>query len=220
MLKLVIFDMDGLMFDTEAVTLNAYLDVLEQMGYEPSREQYLTYLGLNRPAIIAGYRKSFGEDAPVEEMYDAVGARKMELLRTKGMPVKPGLSYLLDYIEEKGIDKVIASGSEADVIEENLRNAGMAHRFSHFVSTRQIPRGKPFPDVFLAICEQMGVKPCEALVFEDSENGVRAALAAGIPVINVPDMIPIAEEYQTQCLAVLKTLDLAVPFIEERLQEQ
>ena len=219
MIKLVIFDMDGLMFDTERASYRAYMETASKWGYSPTKEQFLQFLGWNAKTIQAKYYEIFGKDADVPELYRQIGERKIEILRTEGMPVKKGLFSLLDVLDKKGIKKAVASGSEIEGIERNIADAGLSGRFDLLMTTDWVKRGKPYPDVFLAICEKLGVKTSETLVLEDAQSGVRAALAAGIRVINIPDMLPIPEDLAAQCVAVEESLEDVVPYIEAHAQE-
>ena len=214
MIKLVIFDMDGLMFDTERATYRAYMEKAAEWGYEPTKEQYLQFLGLNAQAIQAKYYDFFDKDIDAPELYRQVGERKVEILRTEGMPIKKGLFEILDVLDKKGIRKAVASGCEFEGIERNLADAGLTGRFDLLMTTEWVERGKPYPDVFLAICEKLNVVTSEALVLEDAQSGVRAALAAGIRVINVPDMLPIPEDLAAQCVSVKESLLDVIPYIE------
>lgn len=218
MIKLVIFDMDGLMFDTERATYRAFLERAAAWGYEPTKEQYLQLLGLNAKAIQEKYYEFFDEDIDAPELYRQVGERKLEILQTEGMPVKEGLFALLDVLDEEGIKKAVASGCEFEGIERNIAAAGLTGRFDLLMTTDWVKRGKPYPDVFLAICDKLGVDPSETLVFEDAQNGVRAALAGGMRVINIPDMLPLPDELAAQCVSVEKTLDRAIPYIRAHVK--
>lgn len=215
MVKLVIFDMDGLMFDTENVTYRAFCEVVEALGYSPEKNQYVQLLGLNSNDIYKKYKQFYGEDVNAAQMYKKVGDRKMEILREEGIPVKKGLAGLLDAIEERDIKKAVASGSDRKVIEKNILDAGFEGRFDFLLSTKEAGRGKPFPDVFLKICNHFKVDPRETIVLEDSANGVEAALAGNIPVIQIPDMIALPEKLQSKCLAIADSLEDVAPYLDE-----
>ena len=148
-------------------------------------------------------------------IYRACGDRKMEILETEGVPVKKGLSRLLDEIDRLGIKKAVASSSDLQVIKDNVDRAGFGGRFDLLMSSAsaRIQRGKPYPDLFLAVCREFAVKPGEALVLEDSVNGVEAAIAGGIPVIQVPDFVQLPESLKKQCLSVVDSLDQVIPFL-------
>ena len=221
MIKLVIFDMDGLMFDTERATCRAFMERAAAWGYQPTTEQYLQLLGLNAQAIQEKYFEFFGDkDIDAPELYRQVGERKLEILQTEGMPVKKGLFELLDVLDELGVKKAVASGSGFESIERNIADAGLTGRFDFLMTTEWVKRGKPYPDVFLAICDKLAVAPEETLVLEDAQNGVRAALAGGIRVINVPDMLPLSDELAAQCVSVEESLADVIPYIRKEVSGQ
>lgn len=215
MIQLIIFDMDGLMFDTEAATCRAFLEVGTEWGLHPRKEQFIELLGLNSKDIIKKYHDYFGKDVDAESLYRQVGDRKMKTLEKEGIPIKKGLMELLKAIDKAGIKKAVASSSNQDVIEKNIRDAGLEGRFDYILSAKKVKRGKPFPDVFLEICQKLQADPEQTLVFEDSANGVAAALAGNLPVINVPDMVRIPPELARQCAAVVDSLEEAIPYLKQ-----
>ena len=211
MRKLIIFDMDGLMFNTESVAARAYMEMGTARGLPVTMERYRRVIGLDARAIQARYREDFGDAVDPAGFYREVGSRIAEITRTEGLPVKKGLFELLDAVEQRGIPKVVASSSDLPIIHSNLRHAGIQDRFDMVISADAFERGKPSPDIFLACCERMGTRPEEALVLEDAPSGIRAALAAGIPVIAVPDILPVPEELSRSCLAVVTDLTEVIP---------
>jgi len=118
-----------------------------------------------------------------------------------------------EVVREKGLQTAVASGSDTDVIKEYLDRTGLNEYFDMVLSSKDVKRGKPFPDVFLEICKAFDVKPEETLVLEDSANGVQAALAGNLPVINIPDLLPIPKEQQEKCVAVVENLKEVIPYI-------
>ena len=214
MLKLVIFDMDGLMFDTEQVNYRAFTEIVREEGYEPTFEQFTGFLGLNARDIQKKYRIYYGESVDAEGIYKKVGQRAKQIIREEGVPEKKGLRELLEAVREKNLLTAVASGSDTEVIKEYLERTGLAPYFDVVLSSKEVKRGKPYPDIFLEICQQLNVKAEETLVLEDSTNGVQAALAGEIPVINVPDLLPIPEEQQRECIAVVSDLTQVIPFVE------
>lgn len=205
-IELVIFDMDGLMFDTENVTFRAYMEIGKERGLVTNRQQYVQILGLKREDIENVYRGFFGKDFDAVQFYHDVAQRKLDILSREGIPVKSGLRELLEDLEERNIKRVVASGSATDTIQGCLAQSGLIEKFDMILSSQSVKRGKPAPDVFLEVCKRMEVEPGQALVLEDSINGIQAALAGGIKVIAIPDMIPIPPELQKQCYDVVKTL--------------
>lgn len=213
MLKLVIFDMDGLMFDTEAVMCRAFLEVTKENGFPGTKDQFMSLLGLNGPDIQKKYREYYGEDINAEALYRMCGERKMKILDAEGIPVKKGLYELLDEIDRLGLKKAVASSSDRQMIIDNLKSAGIADRFDLILSSRGLKRGKPFPDIFLTVCRQLDIRPEEALVLEDSANGVEAAAAGGIAVIQIPDFSELSDELKGKCLAIRDSLEQVIPLI-------
>lgn len=214
MLKLVIFDMDGLMFDTEQVNYRAFTEIVNQEGYHPTFEQYTGFLGMNAKDIQKKYRMYYGKDVDAEGIYKKVGQRAKQIICEEGVPEKEGLRELIKVVKEKGLLTAVASGSDTEVIKEYLEKTGLASYFDIILSSKEVKRGKPYPDIFLEICQRLNIKTEEALVLEDSANGVQAALAGNLPVINVPDLIPIPEEQQEKCMAVVENLNKVIYYIK------
>lgn len=214
MLKLVIFDMDGLMFATEQVNYRAFTEIVKEEGYIPTFEQFIGFLGMNAKDIQKKYYMYYGEDVDAEGIYKKVGARSKQIIREEGVPEKEGLRELLNVVREKEIHTAVASGSDTEIIKEYLERTGLTGYFDMVLSSKDVKRGKPFPDVFLEICNRFDVKVQETLVLEDSANGVQAAIAGELPVINVPDMLPIPEEQQRKCVAVVEDLIQVIPYIK------
>ena len=220
MLKLAVFDMDGLMFDTEGVTARAYVEMGQIRNVPTTRDQFLGYLGMNADDIKKVYYELFGKDFDADGFYRAVGDHRSNILAREGVPVKKGLAELTDALDALGIPMVVASGSEEDVIRRNLEMTGFAGRFKETVCTRSVGRGKPFPDVYLYICEKWNVKPEETLVLEDSENGIRAGLAAGTKVIAVPDLVPVDEKLAAACYALVPDLEKVRELLPALMEEK
>ncbi len=214
MLKLVIFDMDGLMFATEQVNYRAFTEIVKEEGYEPTFEQFTGFLGMNARDIQKKYYSYYGENVDAEGIYKKVGQRAKQIIREEGVPEKAGLRELLEVVREKELLTAVASGSDTEVIKEYLERTGLTSYFDIVLSSKEVKRGKPYPDIFLEICQRLNVKAEETLVLEDSANGVQAALAGNLPVINVPDLLPISEEQQEKCVAVVGDLNKVIDYIK------
>ena len=214
MLKLVIFDMDGLMFATEQVNYRAFTEIVKEEGYEPTFEQFTGFLGMNARDIQKKYYSYYGENVDAEGIYKKVGQRAKQIIREEGVPEKAGLRELLEVVREKELLTAVASGSDTEVIKEYLERTGLTSYFDIVLSSKEVKRGKPYPDIFLEICQRLNVKAEETLVLEDSANGVQAALAGNLPVINVPDLLPISEEQQEKCVAVVGDLNKVIKYIK------
>lgn len=186
-LSKVIFDMDGLIFDTEDLFMREQAKVVKEYGYELTREMYVKTLGLTGMALSEMLKSLFGEDYPEKEVTSRVRKRLSEIAESEGLPVKPGIRELLEFLREKEIECVIASSTHTKYIIGYLAAVGLEGYFSAITGGECAKRSKPAPDIFL---KALGDTPkAEALVLEDSENGIKAAYAAGIAVICIPDMV-------------------------------
>lgn len=191
--KLVIFDMDGLMFDSERVAFDALRRLFNEMGSDIDHEEYLTLIGRSNADFFDYYEKKFpGHD------HATVDSRALELIsvsyRENGVPLKDGLFELLDYLDQNGIKKAVATSSSRSIATEALQIAGVYERFDGFIFGDSVTHSKPNPEIFELICDSLTDSRADALILEDSRNGILAAQAAGIPVIMVPDLIPPTEE--------------------------
>jgi HAD superfamily hydrolase (TIGR01509 family) len=191
----VIFDMDGLMFDTERIAQNIWEQVAEQFGYQAPHKAFLGVIGKARPDVEIYTRQIFGDNFP----FDGVYQRKQQLMREHlaqhGAPPKPGLIELMDWLEKKRIVKALASSSPCMVILDHLKQAGIRPaRFCAIVGGDEVERGKPAPDIFLLAAAKLSVSPDECIVLEDSIAGILAAHKAGMMPLMVPDLIPPTEE--------------------------
>ena len=204
-IQAVIFDVDGLMFDTEQVGFASWTHAQEVTGYALSEEMVHRTVGRTMDAIEAMFREELS-DAPVQAILDASNEKYQQLLEAGAYAIKPGLVELLAYVEGKGLPRILATSARRSNTERKLRAKGMAGRFEHIVTSDDIVHGKPAPDIFLKACEVLGVAPEGALVLEDSNPGVRAAAAAGCPCIMVPDVLDPEVDTRASALAVMQNL--------------
>ncbi len=214
--KLVIFDMDGLMFDTENLFFRYYQEEAGKLGYELTRDFYLKTVGANATSVKRITRELLGEDFPREEASRRAHGRIGELLQTQQIPVKKGLYRLLEYLKKQGILCTVASSSAEETIRKYLKSAGIEGFFACLVNGNEVERSKPEPDIFLKACEFCGVKPEEALVLEDSQNGILAGWRAGIPVVCVPDMKVPESDYAAKTSLICQDLDEVLSLCQER----
>lgn len=205
-IKLAIFDMDGLMFDSENLLYQFYQEIAPEYGYQISREFYLETVGCNAKLVREITFRLLGEDFPLDEINRRIHEKIWESLETTPIPVKPGLYELLDYLKEQGIICVVASSSSEEKIRKYLQSAGVEQYFVAIANGNQVVNSKPDPDIFLMACDGQGVHPEEAFVLEDSQHGVLAAWRAGIPVICVPDMKQPSKEYAEKTAVICQDL--------------
>ena len=206
--KAVIFDMDGLLFDTEIVYYEASQMVADQMGFPYDKELYLKYLGVSDEEVWANYHQifaSFGKNNVQKFINDAY-EETIRRFSLGAVQLKPGVIELLDFLEEHRIPKVVASSNQRHIIELLLKKNQLTNYFETIVSAENVKRAKPDPEIFLLAREYLGTKKQETLVLEDSKNGILAAASAEIPVIMIPDLLAPSEDLQQKTLAVLSSL--------------
>jgi HAD superfamily hydrolase (TIGR01509 family) len=195
-LKAVIFDMDGLMFDTEALNKKGWKAAGKRHGYEMPDELLHSHIGVNVETTRRLMREHFGDGFD----FDAVRKDRIDyafrFIEENGMPLKPGLRELLAFLEKKELKTAIASSSDERFVRFYLEHARLGHEFDVLVCGDKVKKSKPEPDIFLLALSELGVASGEALVLEDSYNGIRAAHRAGIRSIMVPDLLPPTPEME------------------------
>ncbi|MGL4291616.1 MAG: HAD family hydrolase [Phreatobacter sp.] len=201
----VVFDMDGLLFDTEALYQEAILATAVESGHEMTPALFRRMLGnpwpANRDLLLAHFGASFEIDA-----FRAEWLRKFELLLTNRLFLKPGAAELLDTLDALRLPKAIATSSSHHSVHHHLAAHGLLGRFDAIVAHGDYVRGKPAPDPFLRAAERLGVEPKLCLALEDSHNGVRSASSSGMMTVMVPDILEATDEIRELCTLVVRDL--------------
>lgn len=215
MIKAVIFDLDGLLIDSEIISYEIYKALLAPFGINFSISDYAeNYSGKSEIKNVAYLIQSYGLPWSSE-----VGLKKVtmmeESLLAQGVDLKPGAKRLLMYLKEKDYKIALASSSVEKRALDILDKHEIKMYFDAFVFGHEVERGKPYPDIFLKACAKIKVSPKECLVLEDSEAGVEAAHAAGIPVICIPDMKKPQLTYLEMTLMQLESLDEVITYLKE-----
>ena len=201
----VIFDMDGLLFDTEGLYGETILTAAREVGCAMSRDVFLQLIGRSRDVNHRFLLDHYGADYPLEALIDAWG-RHFQVLAAAGLPLKPGAAELLDLLDELRLPRAIATSNTPAVVQRHLGAHGLQDRFHAVVAHGDYINGKPSPDPFLTAAERLSVAPALCLALEDSHNGVRSASAAGMMTVMVPDLIAPTEEIQGLCTLVVPDL--------------
>lgn len=204
----VIFDMDGLMFDTEQIAQYVWEQAAEQYGYQTPHNAFLGVIGKARPDVEVYTRQIFGDEFPFDRVYQ----RKQQLLRehlaNHGVPLKPGIMELLDWLESQDIVKALASSSPCAVILNHLGQAEIdSTRFTEIIGGDEVERGKPAPDIFLLTAAKLRIPADKCIVIEDSNAGIHAAHKAAMLPLMVPDLIPPTEETKRLAYRIFSNLN-------------
>lgn len=197
--KAAIFDMDGLMFDTERIYQESWMALAAEFGQVPDPKFPTAVAGTAGEGMRRVIREHYPDLDP-EAFIAACFQRVREITKTH-LPEKPGLRLLLELLKARGVRMAVASSSQEDIILRNLRTAGVEKYFEVVVSSTDpaVKDGKPAPDVFLYAAKRLGVPTEDCWVLEDSLNGIRAAHAAGAAGIMVPDTMEPTEEIRAIC---------------------
>ena len=198
MLKAIIFDMDGLMVDTEIISFQCYKDIIESYGFNFTKKEYI-------------------EDYPGKSVISSMNFIKnkynIDLLKNS-VELKKGLIQLLKYLNIHYYKTIVATSSGKERAERILGEHNLMKYFNGIVCGSEVEHGKPAPDIFLKACDKLNVEPEEALVLEDSEAGIQAASEAKISVICIPDMKFPQEKYLKKVEHVYDSLEDVISYLE------
>lgn len=204
--KAVVFDMDGVIFDSERLVLICWEKVAEKYHVEGITEVMTACIGTTQgktEEIVLGH---YGEDFPYDAFRKEASALFHEIVDRDGLPVKRGVQELLDFLREQGVTLAVASSTRLEVVSQELKQAGLYEYFQVVMGGDQLKRSKPEPDIYLMTCNKLGIQPAEAYAVEDSYNGIRSAYSAGMNPVMVPDILPPTEEMREKSVVVLDDL--------------
>lgn len=216
-LSAVVFDVDGTLFDTERLSLDSWLSVSREMGCEQVEEHYPELIGQNRESIRARMREWFGPDFPLEDFLLTCSSRTQTRIEREGVPLKPGVREILDFLQSRGLPMALATSTGRERTLRRMELTGLGGYFQTIVTGDQVSRGKPDPEIYLTACRALQVSPARALAVEDSPNGIRSAVAAGMPVAMVPDLLPPTPELDAVVLRRFDSLLDLRDFLSEQL---
>lgn len=205
-IRAVLFDMDGVIFDTERLAYQGWMESGRLLGFPITDEQINKNRGCDIRAGRMLFKGWFGKDFPFDEARKLRTGYMDTYIARNGAPLKPGVRELFATLRKAGIKKALATSTQRETAKEYFKSADLPFDFDASVCGTEIRNSKPAPDVFLTAAEMLGEKPEHCLVVEDSPNGVRAGIAAGCTVIMVPDMTAPDEEMKRLCFRILDSL--------------
>lgn len=187
--QVVVFDMDGLMVDTERVIKYTWDVTGERMGYKNFGDNILHTLGKNRDQRNAYFLRTYGEDFPLQEFLDGYHQVYAEYEREHGIPKKKGLLELLETLHRMKIPMGVATSTHGEHALPELERQGVLRYFQAVITGELVSKGKPDPEIYITACRKLKADPEKSLALEDSYSGIRSAAAAGMKVIMIPDLL-------------------------------
>lgn len=203
--KAVVFDMDGLLFDSESVYRDAMMATARDGGFEMPNDLFLKLVGIPWAGNVALLLDHYGPGFD-HESFRKESTRRFHLVADAGICLKAGVVEILDALDTLRLPRAVATSSRHPTVQHHLGQHGLLGRFDALVAQGDYARGKPAPDPFLTAAMRLGVAPGDCLALEDSHNGVRAAHAAGMMTIMVPDLLDASEEMRSLCVRIARDL--------------
>ena len=219
-IKAVLFDMDGLMVDTESLATEAFIHSAKKQGYDMTKEETLLVLGFTTKSIYDFWENYFkNSDVSGKRLVDNHYKYIEDILFTTGPRKMPYIEELLKYLKNSNYKVAVASSSSMNHIINNMEKTDLKKYIDECASGAEVENGKPAPDVFLLAAKRLGVKPEECLVLEDSKAGVIAGSSAGAKVIMVPDMFKPDEVCKEKAYRIVNNLGEVISILEEKNNE-
>ncbi len=217
LLKAVIFDMDGLMINTERLTVKIWGRLGREYGYSGIPEAAPHTMGLRKDASKKFFSEHFGKEFPFDEFMGKSSAISEKYLRTNGVPVMPGLFELLDFLKSKKLLLAVATSTARERAMFCLNDIDAAKYFDKIICGDMVEKSKPDPDIYLKTAAALGAAPSSCAVLEDSPNGAAAGIAAGMATVMVPDLAAPDENLRKSLFACVGSLTETVPIFDKML---
>ncbi len=213
----VIFDMDGVLLDSEQLWIDCWEKLGEQYGLKGISPCLHASIGTTAEKTREIFMEAFGNDFPYDRYVSEASTLFHQAELEGKLLLKPGSKEILVFLHENGVKTALATSTEMNTAKRQMKERGLYEYFDQMVFGSQIKRSKPAPDIFLKAAEMLEVSPAECFVIEDSFNGVRAAHAAGMHPVMVPDLLQPTDEIRKLCEAVCVNLDEACQWLAEKL---
>lgn len=209
----VVFDMDGVIFDSERAVMNCWLLLADKYGIKDIEKPYLACTGTTVQKTKQIMLEAYGDDFPYDEYAKEASRMYHEKYDGGRLPMKSGVIEILDFLRSNGKKIALASSTRKETVINQLRDARILDYFDEVITGDMVTRSKPEPDIFLLACEKIGVEPNRAYAIEDSYNGIRAAYRGGLKPIMVPDLLPADQEMREKAEEVIDNLDNVVLYL-------
>lgn len=189
MIESVVFDMDGVLFDTERVCSLVWSQVGKEIGLKDIDYAITACVGLNSRDTKEVFLKQYGSDFDYEDFRERSNLLFHKIIESEGLPMKPGVVELLHFLQDSNYKIALASSTNKTNVLKYLESAGIAHYFQAVVTGDMVTKGKPDPEIYLKACGELGSSPECCIAVEDSPNGLKSAFGAGMKPVMVPDLI-------------------------------
>jgi HAD superfamily hydrolase (TIGR01509 family) len=211
-----LFDMDGLLLDTEVIYIEAMQAAARTLGREMPLDLCHAMVGVPGPECNLMIAAHYGEGFSIEEFRGHFSGHRRRLMDT-GIPLKPGVVELLDFLSGRGLPLAVATSAGRETAEHHLERAGLLGRFTALATRDDVRQPKPHPEVYLEAARRLGVAPDRCLAFEDSNIGLEAAHAAGTMAFIVPDLVAALPASRARCVEILPDLHAALKLLRQHL---
>ena len=212
--KAVIFDMDGVIFDSERIIIELWEDFGEKNNMPHMHDVTIRCVGLNDKATEEVFKEVYGDDYDYRRFQKIISKQYHEMADGGKLPMMIGVREILDYLKDNGYKIALASSTRTEVVTNQLKAANIYEYFDKVVCGDTVTHSKPHPEIFLKAADQLGVDITKVYIIEDSFNGIRAAHAAKAMPIMVPDMIEPDDEMREKSFKILNNLLEVIDFLK------
>lgn len=214
MIKGAVFDMDGLMFDSERLVYETWQMMMDELGLEYNLDIFKNTIGLRTDEAEKYYYSLYGEDFCYKPLKQKSREIFISRVSSEGVPIKKGLVKLLEYLKESGIKTAVATSTSAQTAHKIIKLAGVYDYFDAFVCGDDVTNGKPHPEVFLTAAKKLSLAPELCVAFEDSINGIKSAHSAKMKTVMVPDYLQPTQEIFPMIDCLCENLEQTIGFLQ------
>ena len=214
-IKAVVFDMDGVIFDTETLYQKCWLSEAPKYNIDNVEKLFLKMMGLSNSNIEKLFKSVYGEDFPCAEYRADVRSKINELIEKDGLTMKKGVLEILSFLKEEGYPVALATSTSRPSVESHLKRSGIKQYFDYIITGDEVKNSKPSPEIYINACRGLGVSTENAIAVEDSFNGIRSAFSAGMLPVMVPDTVMPDEEITTLLYKKFDNLLELVEFLKQ-----
>ena len=218
MINGAVFDMDGLMFDSERLVYETWQMMMDELGFEYNLDIFKNTIGLRTDLTESYYNSLYGERFCYKPLKQRSREIFLKRVSEEGVPIKKGLVELLEFLKSNNLKIAVATSTSAQTAHKIIKMAGVYDYFDAFVCGDDVKNGKPHPEVFLTAAEKLSLPPTECVAFEDSINGIKSAYSAGMTTVMVPDYLQPTQEIIPMINCLCNDLSQAIEFISKNLK--